>query len=238
MNQFEFKRCRAAAAFAVGAARQSSLLRARGLPIDHAVAAQRDFRLVVAEVLTQDFHRTLTQARRCGRRKLGRTVKFDRAADEAQTTGRPVFRFDHHLAREGMRVGERGADAEHRRMRHIEGRQLLLPLGDRARAGDLGDQAVDLVAVIAAQRRGRKARVLREIRPFQGGCPAAAWSTVNLIAPLKPLGRATTRPSTSLIDDGGPYKDVGGHGSSPWAESPRNKSGHGVKVMRSLTSLR
>jgi hypothetical protein len=52
-------------------------------------------------------------------------------------------------------------------MRNIEGCKPLLPFGASAGAGDLGNDAVDLVAAVPSRGRGRKARVLREVWPFQ-----------------------------------------------------------------------
>ena len=65
-----------------------------------------------------------------------------------------------------MRMRQCRGDAEHRRVRHIGRGEPLFPFGDGARFGDVRDQPVEFVAVVAPQGRRQKARIIRELRPF------------------------------------------------------------------------
>src|SRR5207302_11243354 len=112
---------------AVGLYRLASTLLCAGQPIDHAIAAQRgDFRVAASEFIAQDLHRVLAQGWRRGRWPLGRAGKFYRASGETQAAGRRMVGFDHHLARDGMRMGQSGADSEYRSVRHVETCESLL----------------------------------------------------------------------------------------------------------------
>jgi hypothetical protein len=138
------------------------------LPIDHAALAQRlDLRLAVAELVAQDGGGVLAEARRRGDRALRRSGKLDWPAGDAHRADRCVVGLDHHFAGDGMRMGERRGDAEHRRVRHVGGGEPLFPFGDGARLGDIRDQPVERVAMVAPQGRRREARIGREIGPLQ-----------------------------------------------------------------------
>ena len=109
----------------------------------------------------------LAEGRRRGDRALRGAGKLDRPADDIHGADRRVVGLDDHLARHGMRMRQRGGDAEHRRMRHVGGVEPRFPFGDGARLGDFGDQPVELVAVVAPQGRCQKARIGGELRPLQ-----------------------------------------------------------------------